>query len=404
MFKHIEHYAGDPILSLMDAYNNDPRTDKVNLSIGLYYNERGETPVMDAVSQAKNQIKNDQSSLYLPMSGMPSYCQHIQHLLFAHAPQAITEKRITTIQTLGGSGALKVGADFLKKSYPTSKVYVSRPTWENHISIFNGAGFTVEYYPYFNDTLGTLDFNAMITFLSTLEESAIVLLHPCCHNPTGADLTKEQWDETIKVLKFKKLIPFLDMAYQGFGKGFNEDLYAITAMTNAGLTFLLSNSFSKIFSLYGERVGGLSVVCTDKEEANLVAGQLKATVRKNYSSPPTYGAKLIDVILGNPELKQIWLIELESMRIRMKQIRKNLYSQIIQLGGEKERFSFLIDQTGMFSYSGFSPKQVHDLREEYAIYLVKSGRICIAGLNEENIARVAQAFLSVNNELVVSAY
>jgi aromatic-amino-acid transaminase len=402
MFNHIEPYAGDPILSLMEAYQQDIRPSKVNLSIGLYYNEEGLTPIMDAIARAKKKLSTraDSPSLYLPMSGMPAYCMEVQNLLFADAQEVIHEERIATIQTLGGSGALKIGADFLKNSYPKSIVYVSNPTWDNHISIFSGAGLKVARYPYFDQSTGKVDFDSMINCLAGLEINSIVLLHPCCHNPTGADLTPLQWDSVIEIIKRKQLIPFLDMAYQGFGKGMKEDTYAITAMTKAGLSFLLSNSFSKIFSLYGERIGGLSIVCTDKSEANLVLGQLKATVRKIYSSPPATGAQLVEAVLSSPTLKANWLDELDHMRKRMNDMREELYRQLIALGGDPKRFRFLIEQKGMFSYTGFSTDQVKLLKEEFALYLVDSGRICIAGLNIENIGRVARAFLAVTEQLV----
>ncbi|MDH5826282.1 amino acid aminotransferase [Sphingobacterium faecium] len=400
MFNHIENYAGDPILSLMESFNNDARFEKVNLSIGLYSDENGVTPIMDAVAKAKLVLKalNNSPSLYLPMSGMPSYVKQVQQLLFESTPSAQAQNKIATIQTLGGSGALKIGADFLKKSYPNSKLYVSDPTWDNHIAIFTGAGLEVAYYPYFNKSTGTVDFKNMIDFLETLDEKSIVLLHPCCHNPTGADLSNVQWDVVIRVLKEKNLIPFLDLAYLGFGDGFEEDAYAIKSMTQSGLSFLLSNSFSKIFSLYGERVGALSIICGSEQEANLVLGQLKATVRKNYSSPPTYGAQLIDVVLSNIELKRNWLDELECMRTRMNTMRTALYAQLIKIGADKNKFKFLIEQKGMFSYTGFTSQQVKTLREEFAIYLVASGRICLAGLNRNNIKRVAEAFLTLTEK------
>ncbi|WP_286779312.1 MULTISPECIES: aromatic amino acid transaminase [Sphingobacterium] len=402
MFNHIELYAGDPILSLMEAYQRDIRPNKINLSIGLYYNEEGLTPVMDAIALAKKNISTcgDSPSLYLPMSGMPAYCMEVQNLLFADTQEAIQEERIATIQTLGGSGALKIGADFLKNSYPESIVYVSDPTWDNHISIFSGAGLKVARYPYFDQSTGKVDFDSMINCLARLEINSIVILHPCCHNPTGADLAPLQWDRVIEIIKRRQLIPFLDMAYQGFGEGLKEDTYAITAMTKAGLSFLLSNSFSKIFSLYGERIGGLSIVCTDRSEADLVLGQLKATVRKNYSSPPATGAKLVEAVLSSPTLKANWLDELDHMRKRINDMREELYRQLIELGGDPKRFRFLIEQKGMFSYTGFSTDQVKLLKEEFALYLVDSGRICIAGLNIENIGRVARAFLAVTEQLV----
>lgn len=398
MFKHIPYYAGDPILSLMEAYQEDQRTEKVNLSIGLYYDELGKVPFLQSVSASKRKYESraEEPSLYLPMSGLPAYCEEVQLLLFAYAPEVIGERRIATVQTLGGSGALKMGGDFLKASYPDAKVYVSNPTWENHIAIFAGSGFEVGYYPYYDASTGAVDFDAMLGFLLELEAKSIIVLHPCCHNPTGADLTPSQWDQLIQLLQAKDLIPFLDMAYQGFGHGFEPDTYAITAMAKAGIGFLLSNSFSKIFSLYGERVGGLSVICGSKDEADLVLGQLKSTARKIYSNPPTYGARLVNGVLCDEQLRNEWLGEVEGMRRRMQRVRRQLYDRLLDKGADAGRFEFLVHQVGMFSYSGFSPAQVDELRKEHAIYLIRSGRICIAGLNEGNLDKVADAFLSVS--------
>ena len=293
VFQHVDAYAGDPILSLMESFKTDPRQDKVNLSIGLYYDEQGIIPQRAAVENAEQQLNAgpQAASVYLPMEGLTAYRAGIQELLFGADHPALKQQRIATIQTVGGSGALKVGADFLKFYFPNSDVYVSDPTWENHVAIFAGAGFKVHTYPYFDpETLG-VNFNAMIDRLKTLPAQSIVLLHPCCHNPTDSDLTPAQWDQVIEITKQRELIPFLDIAYQGFGAGIEDDAYTIHAMAAAGVNCFVSNSFSKIFSLYGERVGGLSVVCEDSDAAGRVLGQLKATVRRNYSSPPNFGAK-----------------------------------------------------------------------------------------------------------------
>ncbi len=294
MFQNVDAYAGDPILSLMEAFQQDPRADKVNLSIGLYYNEQAIIPQLEAVRQAADRLQSQQqkASLYLPMEGLAPYRRAVQTLLFGDKHPALRAGRIATIQTLGGSGVLKVGADFLKRYFPDSAVWVSDPTWENHVAIFAGAGFEVHTYPWFDSATRGVNFPAMLAALQQLPPRSIVLLHPCCHNPTGADLTREQWDRVIEVLIGRELIPFLDIAYQGFGRGLDEDAYAIRAIASAGLTALVSNSFSKIFSLYGERVGGLSVVCDNADIAGRVLGQLKATVRRNYSSPPGFGAQV----------------------------------------------------------------------------------------------------------------
>ncbi|MHA0989162.1 aromatic amino acid transaminase [Enterobacter ludwigii] len=396
MFQKVDAYAGDPILSLMERFKEDPRSDKVNLSIGLYYNEEGIIPQLQAVAEAEvrlNAVPHG-ASLYLPMEGLNSYRNTIAPLLFGADHAVLTQKRVATIQTLGGSGALKVGADFLKKYFPDSGVWVSDPTWENHVAIFEGAGFTVQTYPWFDSETNGVRVDALLEKLNTLPERSIVLLHPCCHNPTGADLTNAQWDAVIDVLKTRNLIPFLDIAYQGFGAGMEEDAYAIRAVASAGLPALVSNSFSKIFSLYGERVGGLSVVCEDAEAAGRVLGQLKATVRRIYSSPPNFGAQVVATVLGDDRLKASWLAEVESMRKRILTMRQGLVD-VLKEAVPGHNFDYLLKQRGMFSYTGLSAAQVDRLREEFGVYLISSGRMCVAGLNASNVHRVAQAFAAV---------
>ena len=351
MFQNVDAYAGDPILSLMEAFQQDPRADKVNLSIGLYYNEQAIIPQLEAVRQAADRLQSQQqkASLYLPMEG---------------------------------------------RYFPDSAVWVSDPTWENHVAIFAGAGFEVHTYPWFDSATRGVNFPAMLAALQQLPPRSIVLLHPCCHNPTGADLTREQWDRVIEVLIGRELIPFLDIAYQGFGRGLDEDAYAIRAIASAGLTALVSNSFSKIFSLYGERVGGLSVVCDNADIAGRVLGQLKATVRRNYSSPPGFGAQVVSQVLNDPELNALWQEEVEAMRTRISAMRVALV-KALQAALPAGDFSYLLTQRGMFSYTGFSADQVDVLRQEHGIYLIASGRVCVAGLNHGNIARVASAFAAV---------
>ena len=396
MFQHIPPYAGDPILSLMEQFNADPRSEKVNLSIGLYYNEDSIVPQLDTIIEAQKRIapKNDKTKLYLPMEGFKPYRDAIQTLLLGANSPAMQQGRAVTIQTLGGSGALKVGADFLKTYFPNSEVWVSQPTWDNHIAIFNGAGIKSNYYPYFDAKTRGVDFEGMLSTLKTLPEQSIVLLHPCCHNPTGADLNPAQWDQVIAVLKERILIPFLDIAYQGFGDGMEQDAYAIRALDQSGLNFIVSNSFSKIFSLYGERVGGLTFVCDDAQAAQCTFGQLKATVRRNYSSPPTTGAWLVDQVLNDADLNQQWQNEVKEMRERIIKMRSILKDELTKALPERD-FSYLVNQKGMFSYTGLTGEQVDTLREEYAIYLVRSGRICVAGLNMNNIYKVAKAMAEV---------
>ena len=393
MFQKVDAYAGDPILTLMERFKEDPRSDKVNLSIGLYYNEDGIIPQLQAVAEAEARLNAQPhgASLYLPMEGLNSYRHAIAPLLFGAVLQ---QQRVATIQTLGGSGALKVGADFLKRYFPESGVWVSDPTWENHVAIFAGAGFEVSTYPWYDEATNGVRFNDLLATLKTLPARSIVLLHPCCHNPTGADLTNDQWDAVIEILKARELIPFLDIAYQGFGAGMEEDAYAIRAIASAGLPALVSNSFSKIFSLYGERVGGLSVMCEDAEAAGRVLGQLKATVRRNYSSPPNFGAQVVAAVLNDEALKASWLAEVEEMRTRILAMRQELV-KVLSTEMPERNFDYLLNQRGMFSYTGLSAAQVDRLREEFGVYLIASGRMCVAGLNTANVQRVAKAFAAV---------
>lgn len=396
MFQNVDAYAGDPILSLMETFKQDPRDHKVNLSIGLYYNEAGIIPQLQAVAAAEERLQAQphQASLYLPMEGLGPYRNAIAPLLFGKEHPMLQAGRIASIQTLGGSGALKVGADFLKRYFPDASVWVSDPTWENHVAIFNGAGFNVNTYPWYDDATNGVKFDAFIAKLKTLPKQSIVLLHPCCHNPTGADLTNAQWDQTVEVLKAQELIPFLDIAYQGFGAGMEEDAYAIRVIAAAGLPALVSNSFSKIFSLYGERVGGLSIVCDSAEESARVLGQLKATVRRNYSSPPNFGAQVVSCVLNDEALLNNWLAEVEAMRLRIIEMRQSLVNVLnSKLPGKN--FDYLLKQRGMFSYTGLSAQQVDRLREEFGVYLIASGRMCVAGLNSRNVNQVAEAFAAV---------
>ncbi|MGB8483859.1 MAG: amino acid aminotransferase [Acinetobacter bohemicus] len=396
MFQHVDTYAGDPILSLMEEFGKDERTEKVNLSIGLYYNEDNIVPQLNAIKAAYKNIEpsNDKVKLYLPMDGLKSYNEATQALVLGKNSQARQDGRAVTIQTLGGSGALKVGADFLKKYFPESDVWVSQPTWENHIAIFNGAGIHSHFYPYFDAATNGVNVAEMLEKLSKLPTKSIVLLHPCCHNPTGADLTPAEWDQVIEVLKKQDLIPFLDIAYQGFGQGLEEDAYAIRALDQSGMNFIVSNSFSKIFSLYGERVGGLTFVCDDQATAQKVLGQLKATVRRIYSSPATTGALLVDNVLNDANLTAQWQAELKEMRERIIKMRQILNEKLSQALPAHD-FSYLVKQQGMFSYTGLTAEQVDILKDKYGIYLVRSGRMCAAGLNLNNIDYVAESIAEV---------
>ena len=396
MFQHVDTYAGDPILSLMEEFGKDERQQKVNLSIGLYYNEDSIVPQLNAVKTAYKKIEptNDKVKLYLPMDGLKSYNQATQALILGQNSSARHAGRAVTIQTLGGSGALKVGADFLKKYFPESDIWVSQPTWENHIAIFNGAGINTHFYRYFDAATNGVDIEGMLQDLEQLPAKAIVLLHPCCHNPTGADLTPNEWDQVIAVLKQRDLIPFLDIAYQGFGQGLEQDAYAIRALDQSGMNFIVSNSFSKIFSLYGERIGGLTFVCDDQATTQKVLGQLKATVRRIYSSPPTTGALIVDQVLNDAALTETWQAELQEMRERIIRMRQILNEKLSHAVPERD-FSYLVKQQGMFSYTGLSAEQVDILKDQYAIYLLRSGRMCAAGLNLKNIDYVADSIAAV---------
>ena len=395
MFLHVDAYPGDPILTLNEDFQKDPRADKINLSIGIYFDEEGRLPVMGAVREAESALlAKIGPKPYLPMVGHAGYRQAVQQLLFGADHEAVKAGRIATIQSLGGSGALKVGADFLKRYFPASQVWVSDPTWDNHRAIFEGAGFQVNTYPYYDAATKGLKFDAMLAAIDALPAQSIVLLHACCHNPTGVDLNPTQWTQLIGVLKARKLLPFLDIAYQGFGDGIDADAFALRALADAGVSCFVANSFSKSFSLYGERVGGLSVVCPDKPQAELVLGQLMSTVRRNYSSPPTHGALLVSGVLHSTELRQMWADELTAMRERIQVMRQRLYDGVVaKLPGKDVRY--FIDQRGMFSYTGVSPEQADALRTEHGVYVLRSGRMCAAGLNANNVDRVAEAFAAV---------
>lgn len=396
MFQNVDAYAGDPILSLMETYKQDTRPDKVNLSIGLYYNEQAIIPQLNAVAQAEARLEAlpRQAMPYLPMSGLAAYRAASQTLLFGVHHPMLEQARIATIQTLGGSGGLKIGADFLKGFFPDSSVWVSDPTWDNHVAIFAGAGFNVNRYPYFDGERLEVNFDAMLACLQALPAKSIVLLHPCCHNPTGSDLTRAQWDRVISVVAERSLIPFLDIAYQGFGEGLAEDAYAVREMARQGLPCLVSQSFSKIFSLYAERVGTLSVVCASAAEAERVLGQLTATVRRNYSSPPNFGAQVVSLVLNDAGLHSLWREEVSAMRTRILQMRQILV-KALKVALPARDFDYLLQQRGMFSYTGLTPAEVDRLRDEFGVYLISSGRMCLAGLNTDNVQRVAQAIAAL---------
>ncbi|NLA50656.1 MAG: aspartate/tyrosine/aromatic aminotransferase [Alcaligenaceae bacterium] len=395
LYQNVEMAPHDPILGLNELFNADSRTDKVNLGIGVYSNDDGQLPLLKAVRVAEQQHFESASPRgYLPIEGIASYNKAAQTLLLGQDSSVIEQGRAVTVETIGGTGALKIGADFLKKLTPNSKVYVSNPTWQNHESIFEDAGFTVETYPYYSAESHGLDFAAMTAHLKTLDPKSIIILHACCHNPTGIDPTLEQWQEVLAIVKDRDLIPFLDIAYQGFGAGLEEDAQAVRLFAEAGVEMFVSSSFSKSFSLYGERVGALTFTTETKESAEKAFTQVRSVIRSNYSNPPTHGATIVSAVLNSPELFKTWEDELSEMRVRIRSMREQLVEKIKAAGVEQD-FSFVLNQNGMFSFSGLTKEQVNRLREEYAIYAVNSGRICVAALNSKNVDYVAKSIAAV---------
>jgi aromatic-amino-acid transaminase len=395
MFGHLDAYAGDPILSLNEAFQKDPRADKVNLSIGIYFDDAGRIPVLDCVRQAEAALLAESTpKSYLPIEGSAAMRGAVQHLLFGVGHEALASGRVATLQTVGSSGGLKVGADFIKRWLPASGVWVSDPTWDNHRAMFEGASVAVHTYPYYDAGTGGLKFEALLQTLRGLPSRSVVLLHACCHNPTGVDLTRAQWEALIPVLRERELLPFLDLAYQGYGDGIEEDAFAVRALALAGLTLFVANSFSKSMSVYGERAGALSVVCASAAEAELVLGQLKATVRRNYSSPPIHAAGIVSRVLGEPALRAAWEADVTAMRTRIQAMRRSLHA-VLQAKRPGRDFGYFLTQRGMFSYTGLSAAQVDRLREEFGVYLVRSGRLCVAGLNTGNVERTAVAMAAV---------
>ena len=395
MFSHLEPYAGDPILSLNEAFQKDPRPHKVNLSIGIYFDDAGRIPVLDSVKAAEAQmLAAGGTKSYLPIEGDAAMRGAVQALLFGADHPALKDGRVATLQTIGSSGGLRVGADFLKRWLPDSAIWVSDPTWDNHRAMFEGAGIAVHTYPYYDAQSGGLKFDAMCDTLRGLPPRSLVLLHACCHNPTGVDLTRAQWDALVPLLAERQLIAYLDLAYQGYGDGIDADAYAVRLLASKGLPFIVANSFSKSMSVYGERAGALSVVCADKAEADLVLGQLKATVRRNYSSPAIHAAGIVSRVLSDATLRPQWEAEVAAMRERILAMRESLHGVLAaKLPGRD--FGYFLTQRGMFSYTGLSAAQVDRLREEHAVYLVRSGRMCVAGLATTNVERTATAMAAV---------
>jgi aromatic-amino-acid transaminase len=391
----VEMAPRDPILGVSEAFNADPNPKKVNLGVGVYYDDNGKIPLLECVRKAERQfVESSPPRGYLPIDGLPEYDRAVQALVFGSHNPAIRDKRVVTVQALGGTGALKVGADLLRRIDPGAEVWISQPSWENHRALFENAGFVVNNYPYYDAATHGIDFNGMISALKGLPARSIVVLHACCHNPTGVDLTSEQWTQVIETAKTRDLVPFVDIAYQGFGEGLDVDAAVVRRFVEAGMPLFVSNSFSKSFSLYGERIGALSVVAQSNDEGARVLSQLKRVVRTNYSNPPTHGGKIVATVLTTPELRGLWEQELGQMRSRIRTMRGQLVESVrARVAGFD--FSFVTRQRGMFSYSGLSKEAVGRLREEFSIYAIDSGRICIAALNSRNVDYVADAIAKV---------
>jgi aromatic-amino-acid transaminase len=394
-FSEVTLAPADPILGLTEAFVADKNPNKVNLGVGVYQDGKGKVPVLSVVREAERRwYEKEDSKAYLPIDGLATYRQEVQSLLFGRDSELVKSGRVVTAQALGGTGALKLGADFLKRFLPQSDLYISKPSWENHRALFEAAGFTVKEYPYYKPETHGLDFEGMKAALDKLPENAIVLLHACCHNPTGVDLTASQWQEVVEISKARKLVPFIDFAYQGFGDGIEEDAVAVRAFSSAGIPFLIASSFSKSFSLYRERVGAVCFVTTDADEAKRVTSQLKRVVRTNYSNPSSHGGQIVALVLSDPELRARWEVELAEMRQRIQSMRK-LFVQKLAERGIKRDFSFIAQQKGMFSFSGIELEAVRRLRSDFGIYIVDSGRICVAAMNENNLGPVTEAIAKV---------
>jgi aromatic-amino-acid transaminase len=396
IFASVEMAPRDPILGLNEAYNADTRAEKVNLGVGVYYDDNGKIPLLAAVRAAeKTRLEAAPPRGYQPIEGPGAYNSAVQNLVFGAGAELVAAGKVVTAEALGGTGALKIGADFLKRLNPQATVYISDPSWENHRALFESAGFAVDTYPYYDATTRGVDFDAMRTRLGSLPAGSVVVLHACCHNPTGADLTDAQWTEVVATCRANALVPFLDIAYQGFADGIEADAVAVRQFAASGLSFFVSSSFSKSFSLYGERVGALSIVTADRDEAARVLSQLKRVIRTNYSNPPTHGGAVVAAVLNSPELRTMWEEELGGMRDRIRSMRTGLVDSLKAAGARRD-YAFVTAQRGMFSYTGLSAAQVERLRTEFGIYAVSTGRICLAALNSSNIGYVAKAIAAVD--------
>jgi len=391
----VEMAPRDPILGVTEAFNADTNPQKVNLGVGVYCDDSGKVPVLECVRRAEQKLaERPLAKNYLPIDGMPAYDRAVQQVLFGAQSDAVRQGRIVTVQTLGGTGGLKIGADLLRRIDPGAEVWISDPSWENHRALFEYAGFKVNTYPYYDASTNGVDFDGMTGTLQKLPAGAIVVLHACCHNPTGVDLSPAQWERVIEIVNSRRLVPLLDIAYQGFADGLDADAAAVRRFTEACPAVFVSSSFSKSLSLYGERIGALSIVTESGDEAARVLSQVKRVIRTNYSSPPTHGGQAAAMVLATPELRALWESELGQMRDRIKVMRRELVAKVRAIRADFD-LSFVIQQRGMFSYSGLSKEQVQRLRKEYSIYAIESGRICVAALNSRNIDYAARAIASV---------
>jgi aromatic-amino-acid transaminase len=396
LFAAVELAPRDPILGLNEQFNADTNPTKVNLGVGVYTDENGKLPLLACVAAAEKQLMEAPKARgYLPIDGIAAYDKAVQSLVFGADSAAVRDGRVATVQALGGTGGLKLGADFLKRLHPQAQVLISDPSWENHRALFTQAGFAVDTYPYYEAATRGIAFDAMIARLEAAAAGTVVVLHACCHNPTGCDLSPAQWSRVIETVKARGLVAFLDMAYQGFGFGIAEDGAVVRQFLDAGLDFFVSTSFSKSFSLYGERVGALSVVCATKDDASRVLSQLKIVIRTNYSNPPTHGAQVVATVLTTPALRAQWEAELGTMRERIKRMRRTLVDHLVT-AGVKGDLDYIVRQNGMFSYSGLAAAQMQRLRAEFGVYGVDSGRICVAALNDGNVAYVAKSIAAVS--------
>ncbi len=391
----IELAPRDPILGITEAFVADTNPHKVNLGVGVYCNDHGKVPLLECVKRAEREVTARSAPRgYLPIDGLAAYDKAAQTLLFGDESEVVQSGRAVTIQALGGTGALKVGADFLHRFAPEAQLWISNPSWENHRALFEGAGFTVNSYAYYDGATRGLDFPAMKADLERIPAGSIVVLHACCHNPTGVDPTEVQWTTIIDIVRSRGLVPFLDIAYQGFCDGLEPDGAAVRRFAATPGPLLVASSFSKSFSLYGERVGALTIVGASKDEAVRALSQLKRLIRTNYSNPPTHGGQLVATVLGNGELRALWETELGTMRERIHTVRKLLVERLRHLAPQAD-FSFVLRQHGMFSYSGLTREQVERLRKEFSVYAIDTGRICVAALNSHNIDHVAQSIAAV---------